>query len=323
MRFWLLRYSAIFRIIASYQSQTLVMVLLFFLDDFFFRYINSPIWSLNISIVLAPQVTDQIEVAYCSTFNKYKEIAISILSIMKRTQSKVHFTIFFPIMITNQTTIFEKIQQKYTHCSITFRFLAVSVVDAMFPYKWVNYWHQYMFVRVIMIDILTDLDKVLYLDTDVIGCGDIKAIYDVPLLEKDCLIAGAPDALPDRKWMSNRYMAVMGLNKHTYLNSGVLLMNLKGLREMDFVKKSVEWWKSNENTRFPDQDMINYLVGPKRRIVLDRKFNKAWHGNFCDCILRHYNHIKVTDPQVYRGFADYHYYFESLDEFKCLMNSNC
>lgn len=109
-----------------------------------------------------------------------------------------------------------------------------------------------------------------------------------------------------------------GLTINNYFNSGVLLLNIKELKKMNFTQKCVMSYKKNQ-TFFPDQDLLNTLTG-HRRIILGYKFNKPVFGNYASCILRHFNRKKVTHPVVVRHHEDYDYHYEAVDEFYRLMS---
>ena len=85
--------------------------------------------------------------------------------------------------------------------------------------------------------ILTNYDKVLYMDVDIICKSDISELYDTNLQDKyaaavlDLSVIGATH-LKDRPFYKDYIENTIGLKeKDHYFNSGVMLMNLKTLRE--------------------------------------------------------------------------------------------
>lgn len=103
--------------------------------------------------------------------------------------------------------------------------------------------------------------RLLYLDSDVLCVGDPSELYSTDM--SGCDIAGVPD----------RYGSLFfdgGIFSRSYLNSGVLLINL------DFVKKSGCFAKARqlcaEKEMFmPDQTALNKLAAKKK---LPRIFNE-------------------------------------------------
>ena len=97
------------------------------------------------------------------------------------------------------------------------------------------------------------LEKVIYLDCDVVVNMDIQEFWDVPLEGNS--IAGVLDV--NRSRFSLR-MRLMGCDWKTYINNGVLLMDLSRIREIFNIRKGVSWL-----TRYwiyvkhPGQDWMN------------------------------------------------------------------
>lgn len=111
--------------------------------------------------------------------------------------------------------------------------------------------------RLFLQDILPAyVDKVLYLDGDIIVTGDIKHMYDTPL--GDNLIAAVSDEVNGYA----EYYQNLGLPQdHTYVNAGVLLINLDAWRRKDIKKSALEYLSSAKTAVLPnaDQDIINIL----------------------------------------------------------------
>ena len=103
-----------------------------------------------------------------------------------------------------------------------------------------------------------DYDKCLYVDGDIIFNRDVT-----PLLEKDVPYLGmVKDGTPD--WL------LPGIEKDVYYNAGVILMNLKALREdnftekcLDYIKNHEETYVGRESTWLHDQTTINALYSDK------------------------------------------------------------
>lgn len=105
-------------------------------------------------------------------------------------------------------------------------------------------------------------DKILYLDTDILCRRDISELYHEDMTGHE--IAGVPDHYG--KWLFHRQ-----LFKFDYINSGVLLMNLKLIRKTGLLEKCRE--KCVEKKMFmPDQSALNELSTSIK--LLPRKFNE-------------------------------------------------
>lgn len=108
-------------------------------------------------------------------------------------------------------------------------------------------------------------DKILYLDVDTLVDDNIQELWELDL--EDNAIAGVHEP---GEW--NKYLNTYGLDD-TYINSGVLLMDLKKIRE-EKLDDSMIYLLNNNKYAFPDQDVIN-LVCRNRIYQLSNIYNSS------------------------------------------------
>lgn len=114
--------------------------------------------------------------------------------------------------------------------------------------------------RLLLPDLLPQYDKVLYIDCDMIFRNDLSELYHGVDLG-DNYMAGVFEATLE---LQLAHMQAIGCAPGSYINSGLLLMNLKQLRADGMVDKFLEA-AQEEGLEFPDQDVINQLC--KGRII--------------------------------------------------------
>lgn len=93
-------------------------------------------------------------------------------------------------------------------------------------------------------------DKILYVDVDAIIIDNIEELWNIDL--KDNVIAGIHES---GEW--DNHLWTYGLN-NTYINSGVLLMDLEKIRE-ERLDDSMIYLLNHNKYSFPDQDVINLV----------------------------------------------------------------
>ena len=106
-----------------------------------------------------------------------------------------------------------------------------------------------------------DIDKVIYLDSDIIVNLDIKELWQIELGDK--ILAAVPEI---SHYKTNDYMKHAfklcddGIVKcEDYFNSGVLVMNLKLLRAEEIIMDGLRFCTQNPRYQgYPDQDILNY-----------------------------------------------------------------
>ena len=125
---------------------------------------------------------------------------------------------------------------------------------------------------------LTRLNRILYLDYDVVARGDIADFYDTDLTNIEA--AGVLD-IYGRRWYHYR-----GLFKQDYINSGVMLFNLKECKKSKMFEKAAkicaEKWML-----LPDQSALNRAID--RRKLMSRKFNEQEERPRRDTVLHHFS----------------------------------
>lgn len=112
-------------------------------------------------------------------------------------------------------------------------------------------------------DLLPQLpDRILYLDNDVLCRKNFRAFYEQDI--RDCELAGVLDHYGKWFFRKNPF-------RLDYLNSGVLLLNLKQIRKTGLFRKCRKLC-AQKKMFMPDQSAINQLSVSKKR--LDRRYNE-------------------------------------------------
>ena len=122
--------------------------------------------------------------------------------------------------------------------------------------------------RIFLDKLLPDnVDKVLYLDADTLIASSIDELFHIPL--ENVAIGAAKDQQNFIKATKQR----IGLpQQHTYVCSGVLLMNLSYWRDHNIAQQILDWAIDNAHRLgCPDQDAINVVLREKT-VVLPAKW---------------------------------------------------
>lgn len=112
--------------------------------------------------------------------------------------------------------------------------------------------------RLLIPDLLPDLERVIYVDSDMIIRQNIARLYrEIDL--SDYYLAGVYEATLG---FQEEYIKQIGCQPGKYFNSGFLMMNLAKLREDEMVGEFLKFAK-NDQLQFPDQDVLNQLCNDK------------------------------------------------------------
>ena len=103
---------------------------------------------------------------------------------------------------------------------------------------------------------LESVDKILYLDSDITVRTDVAELYSIDI--EDYSLAAVEDVFAET-FKKNFRLSESAI----YINSGVMLLNLKKLCEIDIIAELQNLPECFDNVVFGDQDVINHLFQNK------------------------------------------------------------
>ncbi len=141
-----------------------------------------------------------------------------------------------------------------------------AITDKMSNRLRCDYFTLTIYFRLFIAEMFPEIDKCIYVDSDVVLVSDIAELYDVELgdnLFGACADKSVSDVPELAAYMEN----AVGVDRHKYINSGILLMNAKKLREVGFRDHFLHLLTTHAfDCIAPDQDYINAIA--KKRILL-------------------------------------------------------
>ena len=127
--------------------------------------------------------------------------------------------------------------------------------------------------RVLLPEIL-GLERVLYLDGDLIVLDRLDELFQIDLGSD--LLAAVTNPFPDNS-SAALLCEALGIEPAQYFNSGVMVLDLAGLRRANAPRRVVEFAEANADLLvLPEQDAMNALMA-ERRLPLPPRWN-AMHG---------------------------------------------
>lgn len=181
------------------------------------------------------------------------------------------------------------------------------------------------YYRCILSELLpADIDRLLYLDCDIVIVGDISEYWNTPLSDETGVAAVADMGCDE----AARYEILKYPMEDSYFNAGVLLINLDYWRKNDVAHACVDYFhKYPERILFNDQDLLNSILH-KNKILVDLKWNvqdafyrrpkqmdEAWRKKFADVlkhpVILHYTNRKPWEYDSQHPLREV--YFKYLD----------
>lgn len=176
-------------------------------------------------------------IAMCCTRNWYFYVAVELYALFKHNKVK---KVYLFIEDDNIPYIRDK----------RIEFINYNNIEEYVTRNSPNYNTQYSklsYLRCCFSKILKE-DKILYIDADAIVVDNIEDLWNIDF----DVLAGVHEY---GEW--NRHLNTYGLDD-TYINSGVLLMNLAKLRD-EHLDDSMIYLLNHNKYAFPDQDVINLV----------------------------------------------------------------
>ena len=151
-----------------------------------------------------------------------------------------------------------------------------------------DYYSKSTYFRLFLPNLYPDYDKILYLDSDIVVLDDVAKLYNINI--KNSLVGAATEETAIyTSEIKNYAKRVIGVsdNKH-YFNAGVLLMNLKEMREFGFQEKFLYLLEKNIYSVAQDQDYLNRMCKGRVKYI-----NQMWNKSPAPIQNVNINKIKI------------------------------
>ena len=185
---------------------------------------------------------------------------------------------------------------------VTFHFLQVpEELFADFP-ETARYPRQIYYRLAAPLLLPRELDRILYLDVDVVVINSLRPFYEVDF--ESSYFVGCTHT---REFLTKLNQARLQSDKAVaYINTGVLLMNLNALRDVIRLEEISAYVREHEKALIlPDQDILTALYGDKIKLADSLRYN------FSDRVLNFYNGSHPKEKRdvnwVRRNTAIIHY----------------
>jgi lipopolysaccharide biosynthesis glycosyltransferase len=147
------------------------------------------------------------------------------------------------------------------------------------------------YYRFVLVELFPKLDKILYLDADILVQGDLLELWETEL--ENYYAAGTADLYID---MIDHKKEIGFAKNDLYINAGVMLFNLTAIRQDDVQNKLLSAAKElSGKVKFQDQDIINIVFKNKIKAISD-KFNFAGNN-----MLKDRKRVKLAHILHYTG----------------------
>lgn len=158
------------------------------------------------------------------------------------------------------------------------------------------------YYRLFIASLFPECDKAIYLDSDLVVTGDISELYNYDL--GDNILGACPEEFVQNTPEFRIYAEkALGVDPDTYVNAGVLVMNLAQFRKNKIEKKFIKLiTKYDFDLLDPDQAYLNYLCRGKI-LVLPNGWNKELFPIECEGKEKHRSLCTLQEAMAVRRHA--------------------
>lgn len=191
-----------------------------------------------------------IPIAIAFTPNYFVPASVTLLSILKSSSSQNRYQVYVLLDRPLPVHLQEQLRQ-LNPVRMSFSFVLVDkALDDIYVDPRYTVAASY---RLLLPELLPELDRILYIDCDIIVRNNVAELFHSVDLDKKYYLAGVFESILD---FQKPYLIEQGLDTTCYINSGFLLLNLKQLRTDGIVSRLLEA-AQQPGLQFPDQDVIN------------------------------------------------------------------
>ena len=225
-------------------------------NNYYFNNFNELI---NYILLMPNPQINYISISYCPNNNYVPLAYVSMISILnsKEPYTYISFYIIIPKDFTQRNIDFlYSLYEQYDYFNITF----LKMNDRYNKAYISRYITIHAYYRFSLGELLPNLNKIIYLDTDTICYKDLTRLYNLNFRGK--MILGQ--------------VIVTNKNKKTgyySINSGILLLNLKEMRRLKIEEKVLNIINKGYKHKFHDQAIINFYF--KKYVGI---FPPQYHG---------------------------------------------
>ena len=189
---------------------------------------------------------------------------VALISLIKNASKDRRYKIIVVYQELNEENRnnLAKLVEDYPNFEMEFKFMKQSldmITDRIENRLRSDYFTMTIYFRIFIPDMYPEYNKAIYIDSDIIVPGDISELYDTDM--HDNLIGVVTDGSVNDVPELQRYMTEsLGLKLGDYFNSGMLLMNMKELRNVHLAEHFLYLLnKYHFDCVAPDQDYLNSM----------------------------------------------------------------
>ena len=244
--------------------------------------------SSNITSNSSRTFKQYIPIAYALNEDYFYPTYISLISILENSNKACCYVIYFLLSADGSfpeqyIKKFQDLELKYLNCKI----IIVDIDEDIYKKAYTGRYPKSAYYRLLIADIITDFDRIIYLDGDTIIFNDLTEIINLDM--KNNIALG---------WVDNGFAKAKEFNItiKAYITSGVILFNTKKMREENITDKFFNFMNAYSDKLYQEDQTIINLVLADRIDYLPHKYG-IWTYNKVDDLIYHNHFLNISSTK--------------------------
>ena len=269
-------------------------------------------------------VEQEIPIFFSSDDNYVPYLAVAIHSLEEHSNKDKTYRIIILTSSMNEKNRDDLKKLETQNIKIDFEDVSKSLskIDKELKLRLRDYYSTAIFYRLFIPNLFPYYEKAIYLDADMVILDDVANLFEMEM-DNNLLIATTDMVVNESESFCKYSKVALGLEPEKYINSGMLVMNLREMRKEKIEQKFIYLLlKYNMEVIAPDQDYLNLLCKDRIKYIEESwdkmpDYGKKYDVN--DLHIVHYNmmrkpwHYKeVPYSDVFWKYAEKTNYYNSL-----------
>lgn len=270
------------------------------------------------------KVEQEIPIFFSSDDNYVPYLTVAIQSLKEHSSAEHTYRIIILTSSMNEKNKKELKTLETKNIKIDFEDVSKSLakIDKELTLRLRDYYSTAIFYRLFIPNLFPYYEKAIYLDADMVILDDVAKLFEMEM-ENNMLIATTDMVVNESESFREYSKVALGLEPEKYINSGMLVMNLREMRKEKIEQKFIYLLlKYNMEVIAPDQDYLNLLCKDRIKYIGENWDKMPDFGQYYeekDLHIIHYNmmrkpwHYKeVPYSNVFWKYAEKTNYYDSL-----------
>ena len=215
-----------------------------------------------------------VPIAFCFDNNLIKPACVCISSLLMNANEDTFYDIF--ILHSKNVELrhedIDRIPKCYSNCRIQYCVVG-NTFDDGYEVRGIT---KATYYRLLIPQLITRYDKIIYADVDIIFRCDLSTVYNIDIQNE--YVAATYDLGMILSEDGRKHIKELGLkNQMQYMQAGFILLNSRKMREENLIEQFTTLYKNNY--KFQDQDILNVVCQDAHKLI-PFKYNMTDYVNY-------------------------------------------